>query len=189
MLPRFVSIDLETSGLDPERHDILEVGLVAETSTDLEIVEFSLPMERPKNASIEALEINGYGTREFAPLWEIPTAIRYLDGVLGGAHIVGKNPSFDAGFLWALLRRDPLIGQPPWHHRLVDVGSLAWGYHCSEVESAPWMFDGHQVYQSYPPNSERVAELMRIPIPEGARHSALGDARWVYGVFRAIVPR
>ncbi len=188
-MPRFVSIDLETSGLDPQCHEIIEVGMVRESSeTVLERLEFSLPFDR-QLADPKALEINGWGQREFAPLVRRDKAVQILSGWLDGAHIVGKNPSFDAGFLTALFVE---YGESScWHHRLVDVGAMAWGWHQGarrRPSTSTSQVRGLVGAQTYPPNSERVAELTGVPIPQGARHTALGDAEWVYQVFRKMVP-
>ena len=174
---RFISVDLETSGLDPRRHEIIEVGLVIEEeSGGLSEVEFSLPFDE-RRASAEALSINGWGTREFPPVKDPGLAVGMLCEILDGVHIVGKNPQFDTGFLTALFAR---FGEEPrWHHRLVDVGMLAWGrFNAHHDGSPPWQ---------QPPNSELLLEWHGLPAD--GLHSALADARWAYQVFRECVPR
>lgn len=172
---RFIAVDLETSGLDPERHEIIEVGVVGQGRV-LESLreEFSLPFDEQR-ADPRALEINGYGYREFAPEASPAYVAGWLSWALYDAHIVGKNPSFDAGFLKALLERHGR--KPTWHHRLVDVGALAWGHYNARHPDNPW---------PQPPNVDKVADLLGIP-NEGL-HTALGDAEWAWRVFRHVVP-
>lgn len=176
----FVAVDVETSGLDPRVHELIEVGLVFEEDAGTEQVTFSLPFE-PELASVDALRINGWDRRgsrtEFPDRMESVAAAELLHERLHDVHLVGKNPTFDAAFLAAFI--DSEIGAPPpWHHRLVDVGALAWGWYCAGPEK--W---------TQPPNVAKVAEMMGIPIYDEVRHTALGDAAWAYRVFRTIVPQ
>lgn len=162
---RLVSVDLETSGLDSSKHEVIEVGLVFEKDQQVETVEFSLPFDI-RRADPRALEINGWGKRVFPDNMDRARAVGYLQIVLNDAHILGKNPCFDAGFLTELFRQ--YGARPVWHHRLVDVGSVAMGaYRQREV-----------------PNTERVEELTGMPL-EG-RHGALNDAKWVWDTFHLM---
>jgi DNA polymerase III epsilon subunit-like protein len=185
----FAAVDLETSGLDPAKHEIIEVGVVLELPRlggalyDSIVVEqhtFSLPFDVAR-ADAKALELNGWGTRPFPPERDPAWAAGFMSAVLADKYIVGKNPQFDVGFLAALLARYGL--KPTWHHRLVDVGMLAWGY-SSGVET----YCMGQVWPQ-PPNSEKVAELVNVDWPENERHTALADAQWAYDVFRMVVSR
>lgn len=179
-MPRFVAVDIETSGLDPDWYDIIEVGLVVETDTGVDRIEFSLPFDL-SSADDRALEINGYGQRAFAPrVDDVAKQVGLTYPLLDGVHIIGKNPSFDVGFLKPLFQNHGYMN-PPWHHRLIDVGMLAWGWYNAFGEVT-------QTWQEYPPNSECVAELVGVPLPT-TRHTALADAEWAYDVFRKIVPR
>lgn len=172
---KFVAVDVETSGLNPEVYELIEVGLVIPDRGEF---EFSVPFDESR-ASLKALEVNGWGKRQFAPQVDPVYLCGFLQSVLNDVHLVGKNPSFDAGFLWAFIRKHSPFpaDSPPWHHRLVDVGCLAWGWDCSR-EIPPW---------SQPPNVSKVAEMMDIPLPSDEAHTALGDARWACKVFSRIM--
>lgn len=170
---RFVSLDIETTGLDPLKHEMIEVGLVIERSRTVDHISFdevafSLPFDLER-ADEKALEINGWGKREFAPLWDPYYAAGFLQEVLSDAHIIGKNPMFDTAFMEAFLNTHGM--KRTWHHRLVDIGSMAWGYYNGE-------HDGHLIQ---PPDSSQVGFIMGIP--NNQIHTALGDARWNYKVF------
>ena len=124
----FVAVDIETTGLDPLHHEVIEVGMIIDLPDHPEVypVEFSLAFDENK-ADPEALAVNGWGSREFAPLINPRDAALVLHENLDDVHIVGKNPTFDAGFLEVFLKRHGY--QRNWHHRLVDVGSLFWGWY------------------------------------------------------------
>lgn len=187
-MTRFVAVDLETSGLDPYEHEIIEVGLVIEKprlggamhdSLLIEEFTFSLPFDEAR-ASEKALEINGWGKREFPKLWGPARAIGFLQEALRGVHLVGKNPHFDAEFLRHLFHR--WGEKPSWHHRLVDVGSLAWGVDQQSCRSTG--FEGTNA----PPTTEGVEFILGVHRKPDERHTALGDARWAYRAFRSVVP-
>ena len=158
----FVAVDIETTGLDPNKHEVIEVGLVSEQGHETFSLEFNPELADPK-----ALEVNGWGQRSFPECYEVVYAQDVLNDWLTGVHLVGKNPQFDAAFL------ERYLGKAVWHHRLVDVGSMAWGWYLS---------DGNVWEQ--PPNVAKVAEMVNIPIRN--QHTALDDAKWAWDVFHYI---
>lgn len=190
---RFVAVDLETTGLNPQQDYIAEVGLAGEDYVTGRYFEMAFSLDFPEGAmSAGAAAVNGWGKRAFAPEVEWQWAAAYLTSQLHDVHIVGKNPQFDADFLHVFLQQEGLPTRP-WHHRLVDVGMLAWGANCASIEALrrrkkpgvappiPW---------DQPPNVEKVEEMVRIPREKvDGFHTALCDARWAYEVFRNIVPK
>lgn len=163
-----VAVDLETSGLDPNVHEIIEVGLVwvkeYEDRQLIQQMEMVLPFDESR-ADPKALEINGWGKREFGPTVDPAWARDFMVGVLSDAHLVGKNPaSFDARFL------ERFLNNAPWHHRMVDVGAVCMG----------------RFRLLEPPKTAEVEELTGIRIPENKRHSALADARWAWDVLHWV---
>jgi DNA polymerase III alpha subunit (gram-positive type) len=183
-MARFVSIDIETGGLDPLIHPITEVGMVIEDlNRGISKVEFSLPFD-PEACDPVALEVQGWGKRDLPKRWDRARAAGFIHESTRDAHIVGKNPWFDTSFISELLENFLLT--PLWHHRLVDVGSLAWGWYNGIEDCMTSTITGSHIVD--PPNSVRVGELVGIPIDSQARHAAMYDAEWAYDVFRKIVP-
>ena len=144
-MPTVVGLDLETTGLEPERHEIWEIGaIVRDHRVDAWNGEWRW-LIRPnlRTADAGALRVGRFYER--FPL-EIGTA-RLMESPLGGdakrlltrdqvaadvaplldgAHLVGAVPAFDAAFLSKFLRA---YGQAPtWHHHLIDVEALTVGY-------------------------------------------------------------
>lgn len=179
---RFVSVDLETTGVDMEKDYIVEVGLVGE-GFDGAHFEETFSLDFPKEAmTAGAAAINGWGKRQFAPIVTHNYAVGQLQILLHDAHIIGKNPYFDERFLRRLFRDAYDNPTPPWHHRLVDIGSLAWGYHS-------YARVGDSVRQA-PPNVDEVAKMLGFPRETvNGYHTALSDAKWNYQVFRHMIPR
>lgn len=113
-------LDLETTGLDPKRHEILEVGIVAlngATAVDRKV----LP-RRIEDADPKALEVNGYDPKVWADEgWELERAMEFVSKTLHHAVIIGWNVDFDIGFL-----REAGLDSYLHRHRIVDAKTLAW---------------------------------------------------------------
>lgn len=137
---RYVAMDIETSGLDPERCQVLELAAVVEM--DWKTPVRHLPTFRalvntgPITGEPTALAMNAELIREMAgaPKCDLDGAIIDLAGFLDlhfpdrhdrgrGVTIAGKNfGAFDYAFLrrakaWELIRPK---------HRFIDVGNLWW---------------------------------------------------------------
>lgn len=163
----WVVVDIETSGLDPHVHEVIEIGMVGGDGSEWEC---SIPFDLDK-ADPKALEVNGWGTRKFAPLVQQMEAVNTMHKVFHktGTLIVASPAHFDVGFLEALFRKNTF--QPPWGHRsVIDLKSFA----CARLGVLTDL-----------KNSE-IARLFDIPEPED-KHTALADARWTARLFRALL--
>lgn len=179
-------VDCETSGLNPEMHDLYEIGLILdpteEAHPDAEEITWWVRPDLAK-ADPTALRIGRYYERR-------PYAgddQRFSDGAdvaqvlaecLDGRHLVGAVPSFDAAFLERFLRRH---GQcPTWHYHLICVEALAAGFLAAKgaVPRA----------QAQPPwDSSALSELVGVNPGQFDRHTALGDARWARAIYQAVM--
>jgi DNA polymerase III epsilon subunit-like protein len=172
-----VFLDTETTGLDPDRHEIWELAFILGIGQEYEFrfrpdLAVADPMalrigrfyERsPRSSDPFTKDERGYWSD---PRQAASTVAQRLDG----QHLVGAAPSFDAAFLGPWLRRH---GQAAtWHYHLVDVealaaGKLGWG--------PPW-------------NSDELSKAIGVDPSLFDRHTALGDARWAKAVYEAVVP-
>jgi DNA polymerase III epsilon subunit-like protein len=136
-------VDLETTGLDPSRHEAWEIGLIVRedaSTTDTEYlwrIKPDLTKADPTGLRIGRFYERTAGlhpalSRKPGDKWADPAkTAEELARLLDGAHMVGAVPSFDAAFLERFLRR---YGQAPtWHYHLVDVEALAAGYLAGSV--------------------------------------------------------
>lgn len=111
----FVYLDTETTGLDPDRHEVWEIAYAIDDGPVLSaFVPHSLA-----TADREALELNGYWRRHVGRVDD--RADLHARLALDGATLVGANPAFDAAFLRARW------GVTPWKYRLLDVEAYAMG--------------------------------------------------------------
>ena len=96
----FVSIDLETTGLDPQKDKIIEVGAV-KFSGDVEIGRFSSLVNPGRRLSEFITSLTGISQDDVdgAPRWNkvSPDLAQFL----GDSPVVAHNAGFDTGFLRA----------------------------------------------------------------------------------------
>lgn len=164
-----VFLDTETTGLDPARHDVWEVGLIV----DGQEITYRI---RPLLATADAyaLSLTDYYRRTNATDWKWDEGgrdhvARRIATLTAGRHLVGAVPSFDAPFLDRFLRANGAA--PAWHYHLVDVEALAAG----KVGIAP------------PWDSEELSRAVGVDPTQFERHTALGDARWAKAIYEAVV--
>jgi len=117
-------IDVETTGLDPNKHEIIEIAIVPLEDGETFWHSYIKP-ERIEDASPKALEINGYAKNphlwDNAPtLAEVAPTIRswLLDSLPAG-----QNIPFDMGFIQAALAKYDLWRGISYHK--LDVMTLA----------------------------------------------------------------
>lgn len=151
--PTLCFIDTETTGLDPERHEVWEVACIIRKhgEADAEYV-WQLPVDLGR-ADPMALRIGRFHERRHARLKPStvdrdPSVVVQLvdpegvDGELSirpldvwceqfarltwNAHMIGAVPSFDTDRLERLLRRHGAC--PGWHYQPVDVEAVVAGY-------------------------------------------------------------
>lgn len=189
-------VDLETTGLDPERHDAWEIAIVRRNTNGM--VSEYLWQKRPNEQALleadpEALRINRYHERMVVPddayaldftsgfggflpvTIGLGEMVKQIHTLLDGAVFIGSNPGFDAAFLRKML------GAAPWQYRPVCVATLAAGFlYSAEPGSMPDY--GH------PFSTGHVSRHMGVsqPGPDDA-HTALGDARWAFNLYNAVV--
>jgi DNA polymerase-3 subunit epsilon len=131
-----VFLDTETTGLDPEFHEIIEICMVKhdpKIAGSIEcpercsqLYELIMP-EWPERISPQAAEVNGFDITE----WESKGAIEFSEcadnivSYMEGCTIVGFNPWFDIRFILSELSR---VGheKPNFNYHALDISSMAY---------------------------------------------------------------
>lgn len=165
-------VDLETTGLDPERHDIVEIGIVRVDGRTLEVLselELLVAPDRLADAEPEALQVCGFTEAGWANAEPLSLALARVAPLLEGALIAGHNVGFDWSFLEAAHRRAGLALPKVDYHRL-DTASLAW----------PLVAGGELASVSL----DKVAAHLGLERP--TPHRALADARCSLEVARRL---
>ncbi len=192
-------VDCETTGLDPDRHEVWEVGLVVprrDVEEDDGWTEYvwQLPVDLGKADPI-ALNIGKFHDRRttetMLPMWRFAEEFVRLTR---GLHLVGACVSFDADRLWRLIRK---AGEcPMWHYHLIDVEALAAGWLLGQFTAiqecgANPDADGptrEEAMRAIPPwNSGDLSRAVGVDPDHFDRHTALGDARWAKAIYEAVM--
>ena len=186
-MTRTCVVDLETTGLDPSRHEPWEFGLIvrddANTTGDTEYllrVEPNLRYADPdslrtcryyeRTADMEDPdEAGAWNLADGTLNWWSPgrRVAHELARMLDNSVLVGANAHFDAGFLARWL---PEHGQAyTAHYRPMCVTTMGYGYlrGLGKADGLRW-----------PLSSDEVSRALGVDPGDYDRHSALGDCRW-----------
>lgn len=110
MRGELVAVDLETTGLDPARDEIIEIGAVR--LVDGEIVEEYSTLVNPGRAIPAPItHLTGIRSEDVLDAPGIQTVLPQLKSFVGRAPLLGHNITFDTSFLYrhGILRANPRI--------------------------------------------------------------------------------
>jgi len=178
MTTKYVSLDIETTGLNPENCQVLEIGAVIDDgTTPIEecptfhcYVDHGLILGEPFAVSMHQTILRRIATHEegytYLQPWEVATRFHDflkehgLDSENEKVFVAGKNyASFDARFLSKITSWDKHIQV---HHRILDPAALYWQPETDGVEL---------------PDTKTC--MKRADIPGEVAHTAVEDARTV----------
>ena len=100
--PRFVSFDTETTGLEPQKDQLLEIGAVL-IANNIEIASLSLLIKPSIPIPNEASQVNGIYAEMVASAMNVTEAISCFEYFISDYPLVGQNVGFDIGFIEAAL--------------------------------------------------------------------------------------
>lgn len=173
-------IDLETTGLDAERHEIIEIGAIIARQipkdgqgNELEIIEeFDLKIkpEHIETSDPEALNINGYNEMDWMFAISLESAMKLLAEKTEGAMLVAQNVSFDWLFLEKAFFKTGIQNKMDYHR--IDILSMAYAklYHDPRAQK----FSLRSLCEYYEIKNERA-------------HTALADIRAEYEVYKKLI--
>lgn len=123
-------MDVETTGLDPLYHDIIDICLVETDREGKEIKRFSSKIVPSVNgirrANPKALEVNGYSYEGWKNAKEVPDALNKINELWKEREKlipVGWNTPFDISFIGEAFKH---LSRRFYHHSL-DLMSMYWG--------------------------------------------------------------
>ena len=178
----FVLIDIESTGLNKNEHQILEVGLLV--IKDLSVVsELNVKIKHDNYViSPKAMEINKINLEEHKKdaIFEkeaCDAILNFLNdnktiGDEKGFIVIGQNVNFDLGFLEVMFKRNNLIKEyrSVISYRQLDLMQLAL------IKN----LEGKVALESQ--SLDCILKALSMEIPE-CRHSALGDCKLTYEAF------
>ena len=193
-------IDTETTSLRPDRR-AWEIGIIARSADgclDAERRWFVNSKDLDLgNADITSLKIGGFYDRHpdsggiGGNTSTESSALREVERLTRGAHLVGAVPNFDADVLGARMRANDIC--PSWHYHLIDVEALAVGYLSKAaqllIEREPGTAPELRRVITPPWKSDDLSLALGIKVSDDERHTALGDARFARAIYDAVTGR
>jgi hypothetical protein len=206
---RQLIVDCESTGLYPELGHIAWEWAVIERDTGAEHVwRIEADSGDLGRADPAALKISGYHERtrgmqrttacDLADLADVTGAgawscriclASHLAGLLAGATIIGAVPGFDERFLTAFLRIHGYRPPWPWHYRVRDIGSMAYGHLTACLALGAEGRDAALGVPSMDASTDDFARALGVDPERFDRHSALGDCRLVAAMLDVIEGR
>lgn len=125
-----VVVDVETTGLNPNKHSIVSIGAVNFSNPENQFYRECRVFDGAE-VSAEALEVNGFSLEQIndkskKSLKEILEDFLVWSG--SGKVIAGENPSFDANFLKVSLGRYGMDANV-FGHRMMDLHTLCFEHY------------------------------------------------------------
>lgn len=123
---KHIFLDIETTGLKPVLHEIIEICIITEEEDgSLDIYEQKIQPVNLELASKKALEINGFNHDEWCHARSFSDCAHEIADRIKGKDklIIGHNPKFDVDFIEEHLFRNALTLK---RIRTFDTASLAY---------------------------------------------------------------
>lgn len=168
-------VDIETTGVNPYKHEIIEVGcLIAKQNDDgtfssIEEFEVKVTPEHIETAEQEALRINGYHEADWLFAHTQKEALRLLSEKCEGAVMVAQNVSFDYAFLAVAFGKYDV--PDPFYYAKLDTIPLAY-----------LKFKNDEL-----PNFYLKTLCDKFGIKNEKAHTALADVRVTFEIFKRLV--
>jgi DNA polymerase III epsilon subunit-like protein len=169
---RLAFFDLETTGLDPARHEIIEMGLVLTDANHKVLDEWEVKVKplHLERAEPEALRINRYNPADWLFALDLKPALEVLMEKAADATLITHNITFDWSFLQAGLATAGVKNRLHFHR--LDLMSIAYA----------------KLYKE--PRVERfslaaLADFFKITNERA--HTALADTQTAYQLFLRLM--
>lgn len=166
--------DIETTGLSPLNHEIIEIGCVIFDNETFEIhgkFNFKIKPTNIKDADPKALEVNGYDEKDWEDAMTLFQVLNFYAEATEGCTFMAHNAMFDWSFLEVAAAREIVKFKFKSHHK-IDTVSIAW---CKIPHNKIFSW-----------SLKTLCSYFGIP-PEPAVHRALNGAMSAYSVYKKLM--
>ena len=171
-LPILAFTDIETTGLNRQKHEIIEIGLLIAKQPELKIIDTWEAKIKPLNlraADPAALKLTGYNSKDWELALQPKAALEAFSRKTKNCILVGHNVAFDRPFLEDNFRR--------WN---VPV---RWDYHSLDTTTLAYLKLGSK-------QKLRLSEIAKtLKIKREKEHAAMDDAVTCYKVFKKLISK
>jgi DNA polymerase III epsilon subunit-like protein len=173
-------IDTETTGTNPDRHEIIELAVIIARQVPregkgpkLEIVEeceWKIKMEHPERAEEQALRVNGYNEVDWMFAVDRKKAMEEFAKKTQSCSFVSHNITFDYNFVTKAFEETGVENR--MHYAKIDTISLAFAR----------LYDAPQADKF---SLRALCELFKIENTKA--HTALADTRALVAVYKRLM--
>lgn len=173
-------IDTETTGTDPELHEIIELAVIIARQVPregkgpkLEIIEeceWKIKMQRPELAEEQALRVNGYNEVDWMFAIDRKKAMEEFAKKTQSCSFVSHNLVFDYNFIKKAF--DETQVENRMHYAKIDTISLAFAR----------LYDAPQADKF---SLRYLCELLKVENTKA--HTALADTRALVQIYRRLM--
>jgi CRISPR-associated protein Cas2 len=165
-------IDLEFTGLDLSKHEILSIACVLVNPKNLEIIsekEWKVKIEHPENIDPQARELIQFDKQDWSDAISLEDTLISFNEFTNYATLIGFNIAFD----WAFLHRDfeKLQIVPKTDYHMMDIMVLSYLNFKNKNQ---------------PKNLSLRAVAQRLAIKVSDTHGALTDARATFEIYKKL---
>ncbi len=168
----FAFVDIETTGLNLIKHEIIELGCVI-TDPSLNVIEeFEIKM-KPENietADPVALKVNKYNEEDWKDAVSFQEGMKVFSEKVKDCIMIGQNVAFDSGFIEYAFNKLDILN--PMHYHKLDTISIAW----AKMHNDPTLerFSLREMCE-------------RFGIKNDKAHTGLSDARATYELYKKLM--
>jgi DNA polymerase-3 subunit epsilon len=173
-----IFVDIETTGFDPNKHEIIELAYIlvrqkGGNGTDFEVIEereFKIKPEHIETAEPQALKVNGYDEGQWLFASSLSDVMKVFAEKSKGAVFLSHNVTFDYSFIERAFTKTGVKNE--MFYAKLDTISMAYA----------------KLHKS--PHIERfaLAKLCEFFGIENSRsHSALSDTRALFEVYKKLM--
>ena len=173
-------IDTETTGLDPNRHEIIELGLivckqvaVTGRGPKLEILkeyEWKVKPTQIELAQEDALRINGYNETDWMFAYDLTAVMEEFAKATQSCTFVSHNLTFDYAFIMNAFKKSDVDSK--MHYAKIDTISVAFAR----------LYDTPQATAF---SLRALCELFKID--NSKAHTALSDTRALVAIYKKLM--
>ena len=120
--------DVETTGFDPQVHEVIEIGLIVVDQKTLKVLDEFEAKVRPRRiraAAEQALKINGYNKLDWLGAADLEDAMKIYSKKTKQGIFTAHNSYLDWAFISEAFKSTGVEDYTDYHR--VDLFSLAWG--------------------------------------------------------------
>ena len=176
---RLAFIDTETTGFDPDTHELIEIGLIlvdqdwtsgTPVFSIVEEFEIKIKPSHIETADPISLKVNKYNEKDWAEAVELKDALKILNKKVKDCIMVAHNLCFDTAFIDKAYKQNGIKNE--MHYLRIDTITMAFAKLHNRLD-----IDKYSL--------RKLCEYFKIENKNA--HSALSDTKALFELFKHLI--